>query len=95
MIGLGSMFLITVSASPNPIAHYNINSRFILWDNYEKMIDNNFQIEFYSFNQSSNFTSSYYIQINSEIRNGTFQYYHYENYILDIEYETFDRLLHW
>lgn len=72
VLGLNYFGFSTI-AMPNTISHYNIKSRFILWDENEKMIDNNFTIELFYFNVSNNHTAFYKIQIDNLIYNDTFQ----------------------
>jgi len=71
------MGFIGESIASNPIAETKIyfTSRFILWDENEKMIDNHFQIHIHFKNETLNDTAYYNIRIDDLIYNGTFQYY--------------------
>jgi hypothetical protein len=51
-----------------------ITARFILWDTQEKMIDNDFQIHLFTYNASSNYSSSYVIKINEQVMTGNFTF---------------------
>lgn len=69
-----------VGELPDNDTNINLTSRFILWDTNEKMIDNKFSIEITNFNISNNFNFSYRITVNDNVRSGTDQYYHIEDY---------------
>lgn len=58
---------------------FHIESRFILWDDYEKMIDNEFSIHLYYINQSYNNTFTYSIIINYDLYEGINNTHHIQN----------------
>jgi len=81
--GLGG---VAVAAEPGGDPTVWLNSRFILWDNYEKMIDSNFTIVLSLVNESRNHTGYYEIQVDNLYYNGTFQYL--ETFPFDLENVT-------
>ena len=52
-----------------------LSSRFILWDETEKMIDNDFNINIFYYNEPNNHTAFYNIYVDELNYNGTFQYF--------------------
>lgn len=73
MVLVSGLSVVCVADDPSSIAYANITSRFILWDNSEKMLDPLFNINLIYFNQTYNNTAWYKIRINQDIYNDTFQ----------------------
>lgn len=67
--------IIAVAENPETATIFYIESRFKLWDNTEKMLDESFTIHLIYYNNSNNNTYSYYIQINNDIYKNTTQYH--------------------
>jgi len=85
---IGALFITGFFLSSGPVvgqattdsvidAQAIIQSRFMLWDAYEKTMDNRFDILLFSW---SNFSNNYSININNQYFNGTFIYYKLFNY---------------
>lgn len=51
-----------------------LESRFILWDTNEKMIDPHFYINIFYYNWSDNSTAWYLVNVDGDVRVGAFQY---------------------
>lgn len=80
MIVMGfNYFGFSANAKPITISNFYIESRFILWDDNEKMIDNDFTIHLYYINESNNNTGFYKVIINNDIYNDTFNTYSFIN----------------
>ena len=65
------------SVASNPVADTEIllTSRFILWDEFEKMIDNDFKIHIIFENETSNHTAYYEVLINDLNYSGMVEHY--------------------
>lgn len=89
MLIVVSIFGDFVSAQANPnttISTVFIDSRFKLWDETEKLLDENFNITIFYLNSSSNNTGYYKIDIDSQISEGIFTNYIKKEYLIN---ETF------
>lgn len=75
VLWLNIFSIIAVAENPETATTYFIESRFKLWDNSEKMLDENFNIHILYYNNSNNNTYSYYIQINNDIYRNITQYH--------------------
>jgi len=83
VFGINIFSIIAIAENPNTISTYYIESRFKLWDNNEKMLDENFAIHILYYNNSNNNSFFYYIQINDNIYNGSSNYMHIENIVMN------------
>lgn len=82
MLAIGLMPMRAI-ANPMASSYSFIESRFILWDSSEKMLDNEFSIIMIDFNSSVNHSSSYEITINENVYNGSFNQFYRENITLN------------
>ena len=67
----GVMSSYAISGQSTPDNFIFIQSRFMLWDTYEKMMDNNFNITLINY-ENSTMNNSYEIYINKDIYYGNF-----------------------
>lgn len=58
------------------ISDYFIESRFMLWDSNEKMLDENFNIHIFYINETNNNTFHYYIRIDNDIYTNVTTYHY-------------------
>jgi hypothetical protein len=70
---LGNFF--AVAELPDSDTKVYLTSRFILWDKYEKMIDDRFDIHIHYYNDSDNYTFYYEIIVDNNIKSGYSSYY--------------------
>ena len=77
--GSSNMLFVSAQSIPqNPTIFYDIDSRFILWDANEKMIDSKFNITIIYFNASNNHSSNYDITVGGINTKGNFTISHTE-----------------
>lgn len=75
LLVLGSINFNAIADNPDSNTKIILSSRFILWDEKEKMIDNDFNINIYHYNITNNHTANYNIYVDELHYNGTFQYF--------------------
>lgn len=75
LLVLGSINFNAIADNPNSNTKIILSSRFILWDENEKMIDNDFNINIFYYNITNNHTANYNIKVDELKYNGTFQYF--------------------
>lgn len=79
--GSSNMLFVSAQSIPqDPTIFYDIDSRFILWDTNEKMIDAKFNITIIYFNVSNNHSSNYDIIVDGISKKGNFTFSHTEFY---------------
>ena len=74
-IGFNMVMVMGVAGQPIDSTHsfIFIESRFILWDEYEKMLDSNFIINIIYLNSTDNNTASYHVTVDGQEWSGTLQ----------------------
>lgn len=75
LLVLGSINFNAIADNPDSNTKIILSSRFILWDETEKMIDNDFNINIFYYNITNNHTANYNINVDELKYNGTFQYF--------------------
>lgn len=83
MLTLVSNVIMAIGVNDNAEVSAHFSSSFMLWNDFEKMINKDFNITVYSFNSSLNFTGYYEIGIDNQKWEGNFQFYKVINFTIE------------